>query len=189
MQVTLTELWIPILLGGLLAWVASGIIHMVIKYHNKDYRPLPNEDEVSDALRNGQLAKGMYTMPYCADMNEMGSDKMQSKFNNGPVAMIAVFDNGMPAMGKLLGQQIAFFIAGSCLVAYCTALTVDTGTSYMEVFRVVSAISFLAFGWANIPFSIWYGHPWSTTGRYLLDAIIYALVFAGTYAWLWPSAN
>lgn len=31
------------------------------------------------------------------------------------------------------------------------------------------------------------GHPWSTTAKYLLDALIYSLVIAGSFAWLWPA--
>ena len=58
---------------------------------------------------------------------------------------------------------------------------------FRSVFRVTSAVAFLAYGWAVIPFAIWYGHPWSVTAKYLLDALIYGLVTGGVYAWLWPA--
>jgi len=188
-QVAMSDLWMPVLLGGVLTWVASGIIHMLLKYHNADYEPLKNEDEVSEAIRNGSPSKGMYTLPYCDDMAAMNTEEMQAKFTKGPVAMIAVFDNGMPNMSKNLLQQVAFFIVGACLIAYCASLSLPNGAEYMTVFRSTAAIGFLAFGWANIPFSIWYGHPWSTTARYMLDAIIYALILAGVFAWLWPAVS
>jgi hypothetical protein len=47
MTVTLLQLWMPILLGTFLAWIASAIIHVVIKVHNSDYQALSNEDEVT----------------------------------------------------------------------------------------------------------------------------------------------
>ena len=50
---TLLDLWMPILLGTFLAWIASAVIHMALKYHNSDYKELANEDEVGDAVRNG----------------------------------------------------------------------------------------------------------------------------------------
>ena len=89
-------------------------------------------------------------------------------------------------MGKLLGQQITFFLVGSALIAYCATLALEPGVDYMTVFRFVAAVGFLAFGWATIPFSIWFGMQWSMTFKYLLDALIYGLVVAGAFAWLWP---
>jgi len=186
MMVGMLQLWIPILLGSLLAWIASGLIHMVVKYHNSDYRKLPNEDEVAAAVRNGNPAVGLYVMPYCIDMSEMKDEAMQQKYADGPVAFLTVFQKGMPKMGKLMGQQISFFVIGSVLIAYCASLALAPGATYLTVFRLVSTVGFLTFGWAAIPFRIWYGHPWSTTAKYLLDALVYGLVVAGTFAWLWP---
>ena len=50
MSVTIAQLWLPIVLGTGLAWFASAIIHMVVKYHNSDYQQLANEDEVASAI-------------------------------------------------------------------------------------------------------------------------------------------
>ncbi|MBT5218861.1 MAG: hypothetical protein HOI35_03020 [Woeseia sp.] len=188
MSISLLHLWAPILLGTFLAWIASGVIHMVIKYHNSDYQPLSNEDEVMDAVRNGSPTMGSHNMPYCVDMNEMKNESMQQKYKNGPVAFLTVLPTGMPPMGKLMLQQIGFFLFGSVLIAYCAVLALEPGTDYMVIFRFVATTGFLACGWGVIPFSIWYGHLWSTTAKYLLDALIYGLVVAGSFAWLWPAA-
>ncbi|WP_223789950.1 hypothetical protein [Marinicella meishanensis] len=189
MSVTLLQLWLPIVLAGVFCWIASAIIHMVLKYHNADYRPLGNEDQVSDAMRAGDPAPGLYSMPYCHDMKDMAEESMQAKFNQGPVAMVTVMNKGMPPMGKLLGQQILFFIVGCLLMAYVATQALPTGADYLVVFRLVMAVGFLTYGWGLLPFSIWYGHPWSNSMRYLLDALIYAAVAAGTFAWLWPAAG
>ena len=189
MSVSILQLWLPIIAGGLLAWIASGVIHMVIKYHNSDYNELSNEDEVMDAVRKGNPSPKMYTVPFCSDMKKMGEDSMQKKFAEGPVAMIAVMPNGMPPMGKLMAQQIAFFVIGSIFIAYIATLTLSAGSDFMTVFRLISVIGFLAFGWGTIPFSIWYGHTWSTTFKYLVDALIYAFIVAAMFAWLWPAVS
>lgn len=189
MAVTLTDLWMPILLGAILAWMASAAIHLALKYHNGDYRQLANEDEVAAAIRNGSPSPGLHSLPYCVDMKQMNDPAMQAKFTNGPVAFVTVFPNGMPPMGKLIGQQVLYFLVGCALIGWVAALVLAPGAPMDRVFCVVGSISFLAFGWAVVPFAIWYGHAWSTTAKYLLDALIYALVVGGCFAWLWPAVR
>jgi len=184
--INLLQLWLPIVLGTGLAWIASGLIHMLIKYHNSDYQQLSNEAEVMSAVQNGSPNLGIHTFPYCSDMSDMGNPEVQQKFSRGPVGMLTVFPNGMPKIGKLMAQQISFFLAGCILIAYSATLALGPGEDYMVVFRFISTVGFLTFGWAVIPFSIWFGHQWSTTAKYLLDALIYGLVVAGSFAWLWP---
>ena len=189
MTISILQLWLPIVLGTFLAWIASGLIHMIVKYHNSDYQRLTNEDEVMDAVRNGSPTLGIHTFPFCIDMNEMKDEGVQQRFKNGPVGFLTMLPNGLPNMGKLMGQQISFFLVGCVLIAYCATLALEPGAQYMAVFRFVAAVGFLTFGWGIIPFSIWFGHLWSMTAKYLLDALIYGLVVAGSFAWLWPAAT
>lgn len=186
MTISLLQLWAPILLGTFLAWLSSALIHVLIKYHNSDYQPLSNEEEVMAAIRNGAPTLGIHNMPYCSDMSEMNKPEIQEKFSKGPVALLTVFPNGLPNMGKLMPLQIAYFLLGCVLIAFCATQVLTTDADTMTVFRFVATVGFLAFGWANIPMSIWFGHAWSTTAKYLLDALIYGLVVAGCFAWLWP---
>ena len=186
MAVSVFDLWLAILLAGVLCWVASALIHMLIKYHNADYKPLPNEQALSEAMRSESIPPALYTMPYCSDMQEMGDEKMQQKFNTGPVAMIAVMPNGMPPMGKLLTQQILFFLFGALLIGYLASISILAESSGLTVFRQVFLTSFLAYGWAQIPHSIWLGQPWSNCLRYLIDALIYSSVTALVFVILWP---
>jgi len=186
MTVTLAQLWLPILIGTGLAWIASSVIHMVVKYHNSDYQKLSNENDVMDAVRNGSPSLGMHAFPLCIDMNEMKNEQVQQRFKDGPVGFVTILPNGMPNMGKLLIQQISFFLLGCVLIAYCATLALDSGADYMVVFRFVGAVGFLTFGWGAIPYSIWFGFSWSMTGKYLLDAFVYGLVVAGSFAWMWP---
>ena len=186
MPISISDLWLAILVSGVLCWIASALVHMLLKYHNSDYKKLSNEDQVSMALGEGSPAPGLYTLPHCIDMKEMAEESMQKKFNDGPVAMITVMPSGMPPMGKLMAQQVIFFIFGSLFVGYLTALSLSSETAYMVVFRHGCVASFLTYFWATIPYSIWMGQPWSNCGRYLLDSLIYSSVTAGAFAWLWP---
>lgn len=189
MSVSVFELWLAILLSGFFCWVASALVHMLFKYHNADYKGLSNEAQVASVLAEKAPEPALYTLPYCLDMKAMGEESMQKKFNDGPVAMITVMPNGMPPMGKLLFQQMLFFIFGALLIGYLASISIVGNVSEMVVFRQVFVASFLAYGWGQIPFSIWLGQPWSNSLRYLLDAVIYALVTAGIFAALWPGLN
>ena len=63
-MVSLLQLWLPILLGAVGAFIASSILHMVLQaWHRPDYHELSNEDEVRAAIRKGKPATGMYLLP------------------------------------------------------------------------------------------------------------------------------
>src|SRR6266851_761527 len=58
-MVPITALWMPILLSAVIVFVASSILHMVLPYHKSDYRKLPDEDKVVDALRAAGVVPAM----------------------------------------------------------------------------------------------------------------------------------
>ena len=185
-MVGLTALAIPILVAAVFVFVVSSLIHMVFKWHKSDYSSLAKESEAADGLRASNPAPGVYTLPHCADMKEMGSPEMQAKYKRGPVAMIVVMANGNPPMGKLLGLWFGYSLLVGLFCAYIAGRTLDTGTHYLAVFRVVGAVAFMSYGLPNLVDSIWKGFPWSASLRHAFDGLLYALVTAGTFGWLWP---
>ena len=54
---SIVTLWLPILVSAVIVFVVSSIIHMVLRYHSGDYRQLPSEDEVMDALRRFNIPR------------------------------------------------------------------------------------------------------------------------------------
>ena len=64
-MVPLTARWLPILLSAVIMFVASSIMHMALKYHQSDYRQLPDEDKILAALRPANLKRGLYVFPFC----------------------------------------------------------------------------------------------------------------------------
>ena len=185
-MVSLGSLWLPILLSSVLVFFASFIIHMVLKYHNKDYTRLPNEDAVRAAIRAGNPPPAQYVIPYCSDMKDMEKPEVKQKYDEGPVAVMNILRPGVPKMSNYLIQWFVFILVVSFFIAYIAAHTIATGTRYLEVFRAVGAIGFLAYGLGPIPESIWMGKPWKVTWKGVLDGLVYALVTAGTFGWLWP---
>jgi hypothetical protein len=185
-MVPLGSLWLPIVLSAVFVFVMSSIIHMVLKYHNRDYTRLPNEDAVRAAIRAGNPAPAQYILPYCPEMKEMQSPEMQKKFTEGPVAVLNLGKPGPPSMAPLLAQWFLYSLVISLFIAYIASHTLPPGTAYLQVFRVVGAIGFLAYAAAQVPQSIWMAKPWRMTWKDVLDGLIYGLLTAGTFGWLWP---
>jgi hypothetical protein len=182
----LGALWLPIVLSAVLVFVVSAIIHMVLKYHNRDYKQLPNEDAVRAALRAGNPEPRQYVIPYCAEMKEMESPAMQQKFIEGPVGVLHLRRPGLPTMGPMLLQWFVFTLVVSFFLGYLAAITIPTGAPYLQVFRVVGAAGFLAYAAGQVPAAIWMGKPWPVAWKDVFDGLVYGLVTGGTFGWLWP---
>ena len=60
------------------------------------------------------------------------------------------------------------------------------GAEYLRVFQVVGAVTFMTYAAGEIPGSIWLGKPWKVTMKDVFDGLIYGLVSAGAFGWLWP---
>src|SRR4029077_20449640 len=80
MAMPLFSLWIPVLASAVVVFVISSILHMALKYHSADYKRLPNEDAVRDALGKGSLPPGLYQLPYCANMKAMQEPANKAKY-------------------------------------------------------------------------------------------------------------
>ena len=183
-MITLGALWLPIIASAVLVFVASSLVHMVFKYHNKDYTKIPNEDAVRAAVRGAKPAQ--YIIPYCADMKDMEKPEMKQKYVEGPIVVMNVMPTGVPKMGKSLVQWFVFVLVVSFFIGYVAAHTIPPGAAYLGVFRVVGAVGFLAYAAGVVPASIWMGKPWAITWKEVFDGLLYGLVTAGTFGWLWP---
>ena len=182
-------LWVPILVAALSTYVASMIVWMVLPHHKSDYVALPDEEVASATLRAQRLKPGMYCLPHCADFSQMKDPQFIERMNQGPVGFLTIAQNGLPKMGKLMFKQFLFFLIGATLIAYVVSMASPADMTYMERFRLTSAVAFLAFGYGVIPEGIWYGRKCSTILKFLGDALLYALVVAGVFGWLWPSLS
>jgi hypothetical protein len=185
MMTALSLLWLPILVATVGVFVASSLVHMVLKYHQSDYAPLPEEDKVRAALRGANLTPGLYIMPYCTHQN-MKTPEMQEKYKQGPVAFLKVFPNALPNMGRFLGLWFAYCLIVSAFVGYLTGITVVPGAIFAAVFRMAATAAFMTYGLGVLPGVIWKGQGWSMTIKELIDGAIYAVVTAAAFAWLWP---
>src|SRR5262245_35252418 len=145
-MIPLTALWVPILVSAVVVFFASFIMHMVLTYHRSDYRALPDEDRITDAMRNGGVRPGpAYFFPYCS-FKEMKSAPMVEKMKRGPVGFLTVLPSGPPTMGKNLVQWFLYCLVISIFAAYLSGRLLGPETAFRQVFRVVGTIAFLGYG-------------------------------------------
>lgn len=179
-------LWLPILLSAVAVFIISSIIHMVLRYHNSDYKKVPDEDRFLDALRGFDLVPGDYIVPRAETMKEMGSPEHIEKCKSGPVGFFTIMKPGVPNMGPQLAQWFLFSVLVSIFAGYVARLTLPAGSEYMIVSRVTGVVAFCGYGLALIQGSIWYRRQWMATLKGLFDALLYGLFTGGIFGWLWP---
>jgi hypothetical protein len=183
---SLLSLLVPILLSAVLVFFASFIIHMVLTYHRTDLRKLPDEDGVMAALRPFSIPPGDYAVPSVRSPAEMKDPKFIEKRNKGPVAFMTVVPPGPVSMG----QSLLLWFLYSCLVglfaAYIASRMLAPGTAYRAVFRLVGTTAFMGYSLALLQNSIWWKRNWGMTLKSMFDGLIYALLTAGVFGWLWP---
>jgi hypothetical protein len=185
-MVSLTALWLPIVLSAVVVFIASSVIHMALKYHNAEYNRLPDEASILGAMREAKIAPGFYAFPYAGSMKEMGTPEMARKYEQGPVGTANINPAGPPAMGKALGLWFVYTLIVGLFAGYLASRTLAPGTDYLQVFRVVGCSSFMAYSLAHISDGVWKQKPWSMTFKHAFDGLVYGLLTAGVFGWLWP---
>jgi hypothetical protein len=185
-MVSLMSLWLPILLSAVAVFLISSVIHTVLKYHAGDFRKLSNEDEVLESLRRLNIPPGDYMIPCASSMEAKKSPDFAEKIKAGPVAVMTFMDPRTLSMGPQLVLWFLFSILVSVIAAYVAGSALPRGASYLSVFRFAGAVSFTGYAIGLIHDSIWYKRNWGTTLKFLFDGLVYGLVTAGVFGWLWP---
>ena len=184
-MVPLTSLWLPILLSAVVVFIGSSLLHMVLKYHRTDFAKVPNEDALLDALR--PIPPGDYMMPYSSGPEQMKDPAFQDKVKRGPMAVLTIMHGDMQtSFKKALALWFVYSLVVSVFAAYIAGRALRPRTEFAEVFRFVGTTAFLGYALAMAQQSIWYGKKWSTTFKSMFDGLIYALLSAGIFGWLWP---
>jgi hypothetical protein len=109
------------------------------------------------------------------------------KMKRGPVVIMTVLESGPPSMGTNLVLWFLYSIAVGVFAAYIAGRAMGPGAHYLGVFRFAGTVAFIGYSVALWQNSIWYKRKWSTTLKSTFDGLIYALLTAGTFGWLWPS--
>lgn len=185
-MVPLTSLWMPIVVASVVVFLASFLMHMVLKYHESDYGKLDAEDDVMAALRAAGATPGDYLVPRGEGPSSMKDPEFIEKWSKGPAALITVLPAGPPTMGKQLVMWFVYCLIVSVFAGYIAGRALAPGAEYLAVFRFAGAVAFIGYSVALLQNSIWYSRQWSTTLKSVFDGLIYGLLTAGCFGWLWP---
>jgi len=186
-MVSLSLLSLPILLSAVIVFVVSSVIHMLLPYHRNDFRKIPDEDKVMEALRPFNVPPGDYVVPHAGGPKEMQAPGFIEKMTKGPVVVMTVIRSGPPSMGRSLMLWFVYCIVVGILAAYIASRALEPGARYLSVFRFVGCTAFIGYAVALWQNTIWYGRGWRSTLKSTVDGFVYALLTAGTFGWLWPS--
>jgi hypothetical protein len=184
--VPLADLWLPILLASVLAFLAGFVLYLLLPLHRKDTGMLPDEAGVLARLRDAGVRPGMYLFPCPRDMREAAAPEFVARQELGPAGLLIVRPTGPVRMGPALAWMLAYHVVVSLLVAWLAGQVLGPGTAYLRVFQVTGTAAVMAYVLAVFPFAIWNG----VSGRYLLtqvvDGLVWGLVTAGSFAGFWP---
>ena len=181
----LLALWLPIVLAAVIVFVVSSVIHMLSPWHKGDYPKMPNEDRIMAALRPFAIPPGDYMIPRPGNRQEMSSPAFAEKMKQGPVVVMTVMQGSL-AMGPRFIGWLLYSVVVNVFAGYIASRALPPGSPYLHVFRFVGAAAFMGYALALWQLSIWYGRSWMITFKATVDGLIYALLTAGTFGWLWP---
>ena len=185
-MIGMSSLWLPVLVSAVVVFFVSSLIHMVLPWHKSDYPKMPDEDKVRDLLRPLNIPPGDYMVPRPSTSQEWRSPEYKEKLNQGPNLMVTVLPTGQWSMGRNMGLWFVYLLLTGVFVAYVAGRANPGGAPYLHVFRFAGVTAFLAYSAALWQLSIWYRRAWSMSIKFTFDGLIYALLTAGIFGWLWP---
>lgn len=184
-MVSILSLLLPILVSAVLVFIASSVIHMFLGYHASDVAAVPDEDAVRAALRG--IPPGEYAVPYAGSMAGMKSPEFTDKMKAGPIVLMNLRAGRPPTMSRELTLWFVYCLVVSLFAAYITGRALGPGAGYMDVFRFAGTTAFIGYALAQWQDTIWYNRSAITSLKNTFDGLVYALLTAGVFGWLWPA--
>ena len=181
----LASLWLPILLAAAGVFIVSSIIHMATPWHQGDFGAVPDQARVLDALRSFNIQPGDYVVPRPSSRKEGASPEFAALAKRGPMVAMTVLP-GEVVIAKNLVLWFVYCIFVALCAAYIAGAALPPGAAAKKVFQVAGATAFIGFALALWQQTIWYSRSWVTTLKSTIDGLVYGIVTAGVFAWLWP---
>jgi hypothetical protein len=185
MEVSVWELWLPIVVSGVVLFFASAAAWMALPHHKGDWVGLPNEDAVMSAVRESKVSTGQYMFPYCASQEAMKSEEMKRKLQAGPLGTLTVWP-GPANMGANMLCTVVYFIIMSFGIGYLATMALMPGDGFWQVFRFVGTAGILIFASAPILNGIWFRRKMVAD---ILDGVVFGLITGALFAAMWPGTG
>jgi hypothetical protein len=199
----LTHLWLPILVSGVIVWIASFIFWMMIGHHKKDRDAVPGgrEQEFMDVITRMNFPPGTYGFPdFCQYDNlprKERMEKMKALYDKRPMGLLRVW--GDMNMGVNMLLTFLFYLLTSAVVGYLgwaalphsvTAFALTGAGSghpaFCKVFQVLGTAGILAYCFATFPNDLWFQQKRRAMVMNWIDGIVFGLITGAVFGWLWP---
>lgn len=179
----LLSLWLPILVTTIVLFFASFLAWVVLPHHKPDIKRWPDEERLLTFIRESGAAPGDYLFPYIED-KDMKEDWAQARYNEGPWGMVKIWP-GKASMGGNMLKTVLYFFVVSAAVAYAGTLALTPGAPFMDVFQLIAVTAILAHTSGGVLREIWFTRPLRGKLMDFIDGLVYGLITAGLFAWLW----
>lgn len=171
------DLWLPILIGGLATHVISVIAWTVSPHHKPDWKQLPDQDAFLAWLAEKNLPPEQYIFPH------MDSAKA-GESHEGCQGTLVLWPKP-PNMGVNIALTLSFFLVASYVIGYLASLGVAPGATFMDVFQFVTTAGLLTYCAGIFPGVFWFRRK---VAMDLLDGVVQAIAIGLIFAALWPAA-
>ncbi|MEM7228707.1 MAG: hypothetical protein AAF432_07825 [Planctomycetota bacterium] len=184
-DVQLMDLWLPILVGGVVGFFMSFLLWAVLPHHNAEWKKLPNEDAMMAEIRSGSVPPGQYMFPRFENMSDLKDPEKKKRYEEGPMGMVAVWP-GVPNMGLNMVLTFLFYLVSCTLIAYVGTVALDKSVERITVFQLLTTVSVMTFAFGSIPNGIWFRKPLRAVVTEFLDCLLTGSVIGAVFAMLWP---
>jgi hypothetical protein len=182
MEISVWELWLPIVISGVALFFASAAAWMLLPHHKTEWTGLPNEEVVVNALKGANVPAGQYMFPHAKSPEDYKSDEFKRRLQAGPNGTLCLW-NGMPSMGANMACTVFFFLVTSFVIAYLATMALPAGAEFMRVFQFVGTAGILTYGTANILNGIWFRREMVAD---IIDGVAFGLITGVIFGLLWP---
>jgi hypothetical protein len=183
MEISVWELWLPVVVSGVALFIASWAAWMLLPHHKKEWGRLPEEDAIMNALKSANIPAGQFMFPCPVTPNDWKTADFKAKMQAGPNGNLVVW-SGPCSMGKNMACTVLFFLVANFVIAYLAAQALAPGSDLMKVFQFVGTAGILTYGTANILNGIWFGRKMVAD---IVDGIVYGLITGAIFAAMWPA--
>jgi hypothetical protein len=178
------HLWLPIVLSAVLLFVLSAASHMALPWRKGEWGRVSDFAALQAAVKD--LPPGQWAFPAAPSQKEQMTPEWRERWAKGPSGWLTLAPRAPMNMGRSMALSFLVFLAVAFLAAYVGWHSLGAHARYRAVFRVVGTIGTLSFGVGSIFNSIWYHRPWRAYLSDAIDALLFGLVMAGVFGWLWP---
>ena len=189
----IASLIFPAVIAGVAVFFGSFLIWVVSKWHQEDFKPLPDEKGFLDAVKAHDLPRGFYMWPL--DTPEaMKTEAFKERWAKGPWGTINIRGTPKYSRNLLLALLVNITMAFGTAVVIGMVLDgvkLESGTlitcPWCQIFTPALIMGIGAYGLGSLCNDIFFGKQPRFMMTTILDGVILGGIQALFLMWLWPA--